>query len=153
MTADMDSLASIFFAPGAAASVANTAKSAASAIARPFAEVLSALTAPEESAASTDVGASDSTAGDDSGNAATSLEDRVAEMLQEILESVGAARGDQATVTYDPETDEAQVLTPARWGDDAAVDISTNGDLMDALRALAASNETSDPLELLVEVG
>jgi hypothetical protein len=144
----MDSLASIFFAPGAAVGVANTAKSAASAIARPFAEVLSALTAPEESAE-----ASDLAAGDDSGNTATSLEDRVAEMLQAILESVGAARGDQATVTYDPETDEAQVLTPASWGDEAGIDISTNGDLMDALRELAGSNETSDPLELLVEVG
>jgi hypothetical protein len=140
----MDSLASIFFAPGAAASVANTAKSAASAIARPFAEVLSALTAPEESA---------DDSGEESGDAASVLEDRVAEMLQEILESVGAVSGDQATVTYDPETDEAQVLTPASWGDDAGIDISTDGDLMDALRELAASNETSDPLELLVEVG
>jgi hypothetical protein len=144
MTSDMDSLASIFFAPGAIGSVANAAKGAASAVARPFAEVLSALTAPAESAAEES---------EDQVDAATVLEDRVAEMLQGILESVGAASGDQATVTYDPETDEAQVLTPASWGHDAAVDISTDGDLMDALRELAALNETSDPLELLVEVG
>jgi hypothetical protein len=144
MTADMDSLASIFFAPGAIGSVANAAKGAASAVARPFAEVLSALTAPGESA---------DDSGEESVDAASVLEDRVAEMLQEILEAVGAASGDQATVTYDPETDEAQVITPASWGDEAGIDISTNGDLMDALRELAASNETSDPLELLVEVG
>jgi predicted trehalose synthase len=144
MTSDMDSLASIFFAPGAISSVASAAKGAASAVARPFAEVLSALTAPEESAAE---------GSEEQVDAATVLEDRVAERLQEILESVGAESGDQATVTYDPETDEAEVLTPASWGDDAAVDISTNGDMMDALRELAASDDSNKPLELLVEVG
>jgi hypothetical protein len=144
MSATMDSLASIFFAPGAVGSMANAAKGAASAVARPFAEVLSALTAPQESSGEEDA---------ESGDAASVLEDRIAERLQEILELVGAASGDAATVSYDPETDEIQVLTPATWGDDAAVDISTDGDLMDALRALAASDDSSKPLELLVEVG
>jgi predicted RNA-binding protein Jag len=144
MTSDMDSLASIFFAPGAIGSVANAAKGAASAVARPFAEVLSALTAPEESATE---------GSEEQVDAATVLEDRAAERLQEILESVGAESGDEATVSYDPETDEVQVLTPASWGDEAGIDISTDGDLMDALRELAASNDTNKPLELLVNVG